>query len=543
MRIIEQITPPKAVATLFILWCILGVALFRDYSVSWDEPAERVSGICSETVMQENLAGKKVPQQYYDLWQGDRFYGLAFQHILLAAERVYTGSKINPIRYASRDIWYLRHFMNFFAVTVGLVALYFSAKMLKSPEQSEYYPVLAVLGFMLMPRFFAESFYNVKDIILLAGFMLAGSSLFSMMKKRTMVSVALFALTAAFVSAIRLQGVVFFLIGLVRIITWLRPSLIRRLGMAGVFTLLFISFLVLFYPVSWENPLQFFVDAVKYMSSHPWRGHVLFMGERFISTGMPWYYIAVWMAVTIPVPLILLGLTGSIFDAKRVIRKCRSFRRVIVLLRGNGTAALRFQIRCGLILMFWGGLLFFSLFSNVFYNSWRHYYFLAWPLLFLIADGMCFVWQHVKNNFVMRRCMQTALFLFVVYIVAWNINAHPYQNCYFNILAGNPNGRFETDYWRLSNTEAFRRIAEYSKENNKISTVRLSLTCYSALVMLPKMDSQYIKILNPNEKFEFYVWYDRPVGEKIRQDVIFEEKYCRDLFGKDVLLYTTLKLK
>ena len=394
-----------------------------------------------------------------------------------------------------------------------------------------------------MPRFFAESFYNVKDMILLAGFMFAGYCMFSMIKKRTLASIVIFAFIAAFVSAIRLHGCVFFLIGLVRILTWMRPSFLRRLGLAALFTSLFVFFLVLFYPVSWESPIEFFVDAVKYMMEHPWHGHALFMGERFVSTEMPWYYIAVWMAVTIPLALIILGITGTCFFIKFAVKRFRSFKKIIVLLCGAGNMAVQFQIRFILFLMFWGGLLFFSFFSKVFYNGWRHYYFLAWPLVFLISDGFCWIWQKVRSCRGAKYATAAVSILFAVYIIAWNVNAHPYQNCYFNILAGDPNGKFETDYWRLSNLEAFRNIVEYSKKNNRVSSVRLSLTCYSTLVMLPGSDSGYIKVLQPEDDFEFYVWYDGPVKEKERRRMIFEEKYCPDLFGKDVLLYTTLKLR
>ena len=262
-KIFRWLTPSRTAAALFVIWCIAGAALFRDYAVSWDEPAERGSGICSEAVLREHISGRKVPCRYYEIWQGDRFYGLIFQHILLAAEKVYTGGEIDYNRYASCNIWYLRHFINFFAVTVGLAALYFSAKMVKAPGGNCFYPVLTVAGFMLMPRFFAESFYNVKDMILLAGFMLAGYTLFNMMKKRSVSSIAVFALMAAFVSAIRLQGAVFFMIGLVSILTWLKQSPIRRVGLAGFFGVVFVFFLILFYPVSWENPVQFFVEDRK----------------------------------------------------------------------------------------------------------------------------------------------------------------------------------------------------------------------------------------------------------------------------------------
>ena len=96
-------TPARTAAALFVIWCIAGAALFRDYAVSWDEPAGRGSGVCSNAVLHEHIAGREVPRQYYELWGGDRFYGLIFQHILHPAEKVYTGEESDFYRYAGNN--------------------------------------------------------------------------------------------------------------------------------------------------------------------------------------------------------------------------------------------------------------------------------------------------------------------------------------------------------------------------------------------------------------------------------------------------------
>ena len=546
MSIFRKITPGRITAVLLIVWSILGIAVFRDYAVSWDEPTERGSGVISDIILKEFVSGRTIPAEIIGQWGTDRYYGLIFQHILLQAESFFISGGVNAEKFASADVWYLRHFINFFFVTAGLAALYFSAKLYNPDRKREYFPVLTVLAFMLMPRFFAESFYNVKDLVLLSGFMLAGLSLMSMMKKCDIRSVTLLAFMAAFVSAIRLTGAFFYLAGVVRILLFLRPTLLRRIGRALYFTAVFVFFLILFYPAAYSEPLTFFVDAVKTMANHPWRGHVLFMGQKYSSTQLPWYYLWVWIAVTTPTLLLTLGGIGGVSHIRYIINKCSSLRKVVFLLRTSSASSVRFQYRVMMFVLFFVGTLFFCFSAKVFYNGWRQYYFLAWPMLFLIADGAYTVWEKCCTRPVLRKCAAAAGVIFVLYIVAWNVNAHPWQQCYFNILAGNPNGRFETDYWRLSNLEAYRSIAGYSKANGRISTVRLSLTSSISQRMLSPEEARHIMVLAPEENFEFYISFEPLVftDESKCKRVVFEEKYCPDLlFGKDVFLYTTQMLR
>ena len=66
-------------------------------------------------------------------------------------------------------------------------------------------------------------------------------------------------------------------------------------------------------------------------------------------------------------------------------------------------------------------------------------------------------------------------FLLLSPTIIWMFKYHPYQNVYFNFLAGKDfNNKFELDYWGLSNVSALKYIAENEDGNINVSRVGLS---------------------------------------------------------------------
>ena len=66
-------------------------------------------------------------------------------------------------------------------------------------------------------------------------------------------------------------------------------------------------------------------------------------------------------------------------------------------------------------------------------------------------------------------------FLLLSPTLIWMFKYHPYQNVYFNFLAGKDfNNKFELDYWGLSNVNALKYIAENEDGDINVSRVGLS---------------------------------------------------------------------
>ena len=77
-------------------------------------------------------------------------------------------------------------------------------------------------------------------------------------------------------------------------------------------------------------------------------------------------------------------------------------------------------------------------------------------------------------------------FLLLLPTITWMFKYHPYQNVYFNFLAGKDfNNKFELDYWGLSNVNALKYIAENEDGDINVSRVGLS-DLHLSKAFLPK---------------------------------------------------------
>ena len=69
------------------------------------------------------------------------------------------------------------------------------------------------------------------------------------------------------------------------------------------------------------------------------------------------------------------------------------------------------------------------------------------------------------------------------------IKNHPYQNIYFNLLAGTqPNKNYELDYWGLSNKDSLNYLI--SKEKGQINLFVLSTSPYKHSLSLIHLDDR-----------------------------------------------------
>ena len=83
----------------------------------------------------------------------------------------------------------------------------------------------------------------------------------------------------------------------------------------------------------------------------------------------------------------------------------------------------------------------------------------------------------IKIYFTKRKnkYLYSLILICVLPTLIWMYKYHPYQNIYFNFIAGkNFNENFEMDYWGLSNRESLEYIAERS--DKKITVANISTT-------------------------------------------------------------------
>jgi len=211
-------------------------------------------------------------------------------------------------------------------------------------------------------------------------------------------------------------------------------------------------FTVLFWPFLWPSPLNNFIYALKLMSHFQWDGTVLYLGHYVRSFHLPWHYIPVWIAVTTPLTYVVTFCIGYARTIVLAVWKPASFYQHK---RGELLALLLFSMP----------LLAVILFKSVLYDAWRQMFFIYPFFLILSLIGFRAVFNFVreKSSGVL---IQTALGILIVFnlstVVFFMVRCHPYQNIYFNSLAGRDlkeiKSKFELDYWGLSLTKVLEHI-------------------------------------------------------------------------------------
>jgi len=507
----------RGVTLFFLLLLILGALLYRDYGLSWDENTERKTGMFSLCcAMNPGEISWPVP---FKAIGGDCYYGMGFQHLLLGAEYLLLGPGALNKPDGDHDIWALRHFLNFVFVWCGLVALYFSGRLLWRRPLPALIPVIL---FLLIPRFWAESFYNCKDMACLAAMMIAGYFLLRMMKRPCLGNVLLCGVATAFAASTRLTGGALFVAGAVALLTVPGIAIVRRTGLFLALAAVSAAALILFYPIGWSSPTEFFIQGLRYMSSHPWNGRILFFGREYFAAQVPWYYVPGWMAVTLPLPFLLLFFAGHLRIAaylRRGMKKRPAFlRRSHVLF----------------VAFFWLALAAVIFRCRTCYNGWRQFYFLAWPMLFIAAEGVLLLLRPNRRAAV-RRTAAVALAAWTLCTIGWMAYVHPYQDLFFNVLAGAPNGRFELDYWQLASRDALRYIASGTAARGKTVAVARNDTASHSIYALRDDERRGIALVPGDEFCRYFIfhcaqqWHPELGGRPFRADFPTEVRVAREV--------------
>lgn len=472
---------------LFSVYFGVGVSVFKDYGISFDEPINRVNGIVSMQYVGEKLGvlppADDIPKlhQYYD-----RDYSVIFEIPLLVAEKVF---RLNSDE-KSHLLYPMRHLLTFLTFFMSVVFFYLTALY---ALKKQWIALLGSLFLILSPRIFAESFYNGKDIVCLSFFIISTYFLVRFIQrpdfKNTLWLTVLSAitinvrLTAVLIPALVVGwGMIDVLIGYRRI-----SQVLFRVGRYLVLTGLFT---VAFWPFLWEAPLQNFIYAFQSMSRFRFDMDVLFWGQRLPAPALPRYYILAYTAITTPLLYLVLSFLG--------IGKVSSniFKALADLKSSLQTESLRYQLTflallvapfCAVIAL-----------KSVLYDGWRQLYFTYGAFLLLSLYGVQAVVQWLSSNATFQKWTIGVVVVCCSWTAVWMFKNHPYQHAYFNILAPQPiEKQFDIDYWGLSYRQGLEWILAHDKRPKIKIIANLPPGTHNLMMLRPeekaRLECQYIK--------------------------------------------------
>lgn len=238
----------------------------------------------------------------------------------------------------------------------------------------------------------------------------------------------------------------------------LKPFLFREAGFLFLVFAVSQVLMALLWPYLGADYFRHFPNILKWGRHFDWSGFTLFMGHGVFPSGRPWYYVSVWLFLTMPV----FSLVFSIFSFW-ILRHGKKKQWDPLYALFLGALALN--------------LVLYLLLHPVIYDGDRQYLFIM-PVLTLIAWMTIREFFKGKHPFLMKSAVAVFLGLNMVSIAADMVRLHPYEYIYFNELIGGlkgAEGKFETDYWGASLKEATEwLIAHEIKDMNRKYKIKVT---------------------------------------------------------------------
>lgn len=439
---IANLTPRFLIPILFFsIYLLIGLSIHQSYGISWDEISMRKLGAINALYMVGQAPEPLV----------DSGHGPAYMILLFLMERI-------VVRMAgvsqSADIYFIRHLLNFLYFYMGVIFFYFLGQKIFRRWQPAF---IGAVALVLSPRIFENSFYNPTDIPLMIFFIVSAFSLFSYLEKRSYPALALHALACAVLFDIRITG------GLMAALTFMliawdevdrdgmtRKSTIKILNHWIFFFVTFCLLVYLFWPALWSNPIGNLINEIKGIGSHGCEGPVLFMGRRILSCSLPWFYVPVWILITTPVVYSFGFLLGAPWMAAHLIggwRETATQEKIHILT---------------VLTWFFAPLLATILLKTSLYDSWRHLFFIYPAYLIAAVWGFDRLARQFGLKHIVSISLGAVLLVSFCLTVSAMVRLHPYQQLFFNRLAGQDLGyiqtQFDLDYWGLSYREGLAYI-------------------------------------------------------------------------------------
>jgi hypothetical protein len=430
-RFVQERTLPDIVAGVVLLSLFfLGIEIYSDYGLSWDEPTQLQLGI-----QNFRYIFKGDPSL---LMNKDRWYGPLFEIFLIAAQS----------RGSLDRIFLSRHLLNFLAFFIGCIAFYLLAKKF---TRNGWFGLIGVICFIISPRIFADAFYNTKDIPFLTAYTICLLSLLWFVEKPKPFRAAVHGLFSACLLSIRLPGLsipALTVLGLAIEVLTKRGTWKRAVISFTIYLATTVAFTIIFWPALWQNPAAGFLEAFAFMSRFPHNSEMLYLGKLISDSSPPWHYVLVWIGITTPILYLIGFLFGFISIIGRVFKAFRFFPNGFQPDRRNDLL---------IVCAFFGPVLAVIGLHSSLYSGWRQMFFLYTPFLLVMLAGFKVIFDWLLAH--LRK--QLAVAIGVIFLVlgilpttVWMITYHPYQNVYFNRLAGADmkiiQQRFPMDYWGLA---------------------------------------------------------------------------------------------
>ena len=447
-----------------ILVVVVGLITYKDYGLTLDDESYRLNGVFYKEFIQNyflsifsfdfsELSNLNKEIQNTSI----RNHPAIFEIFLEFIVKIFGVTEINKI-------YNISHLLNYLIFSSSLFICY---KIILVRFNSYLLSILSIFLIFFTPRFFAESFYNSRDIFFFSLFIFFIYTVQCQLEKDDNKNKILVSLTSALLIISKILGIIPFLIYIFFYTIYNSEKnntfikIFTKVTLIILFTLLFI---LLLWPYLWLNPIENLIQGYfGILKEHDnLKVLTLFMGEQQTSTSTPWYFRIVWFYITTPLIICLLFSLGLVVLLTKFIRDIINLNEKNSNLVIDKSNFLDFFLLLNLILI----VFVTAKYNDSQFNGWRHLYFLYLPIIYIsiFAIRELIIYKRLKIIVFSILTMSCALNAF------WIFKNHPYQNNYLNYFASKyAINKFDLDYWGLSNYQSLKYILD--KDNRTIINV------------------------------------------------------------------------
>ena len=185
---------------------------------------------------------------------------------------------------------------------------------------------LGMVAYLLWPYLLGHGLMNVKDIPFLFAWLLCSNLALLVLisieegeRSHTFKKYIIWlGIATGWLISIRVLGVLIFiqyfvLLGIYFFLSRNQANIFKCISLTSILLFIGVFTLTLFllYPILWHNPLEF-LNAIQYMSHHPWQGETLTNGQLLAPKNQTYFYILMWLLVKLPI-ITILGLVLTPF--------------------------------------------------------------------------------------------------------------------------------------------------------------------------------------------------------------------------------------
>lgn len=427
---------------LLILLCALatGLAICKDYGVSWDEGTQRAIGDINLRYIR--TGDEKGMEGFVD-----KDHGAAFEVPLKWIEEV-----ISPRE--AGTVTFIRHLCSYLFFLLGVWCAYLLALRL---FREQWIALLGMALLLLQPRIFAHAFFNSKDVPFLSAVLILLYAATVAFEGRKGYQYLLAGAACGYATGIRTMGILFAVLVLAVLFTSLFSKAERRRTLSHLllFMLGTMAMLYLGWPYLWRHPIDNLLSSYRNLAHFTrWGGSLLFNGKVYRGSALPPYYIPEWFCISTPLCWLLLALGGGtalLLQLKNPIQLLSTVKGKMLLLCIAG-----FIIPVAAVILL----------HSVLYDDWRHLYFIYAPFVVIALYGAEQIARRKRGKALVLAAasVQAALTL------GFMVSAHPFQQVYFNTLVPHSpeylRRHFDYEYWGTSYKQGLEYILAHDSRDS-----------------------------------------------------------------------------